>query len=303
MSGCMWYNKKRRRISSERWCPSSSLDEEQLRAAKALNDFLSLLLLSGGGVENGQSRSALHGPGWGGKVHHSNFPVCPGLLQDKISLFLAVFILSTLIIYRISALLLFLINSTQAWNVSLLFCRNWILIVPARDFWKSYSVRLRYSTLNISVWAECALNLFPCWLSQWWYTFHVYSVSDEIHSAYAWLILNDGFEMVCDFPLCWACANISASLAEYAQKLVTRWLSIHEKAGSGSLPTCHGSATLHTCVALSISFFAFLSKISIRSIQPLCRRHEYKKDVYGSVSANQVSESTRAKIIKNDPQK
>jgi hypothetical protein len=52
------------------------------------------------------------------------------------------------------------------------------------------------------------------------------------------------------------------------RELFTRWLSIHEKAGSGSLPTCHGSATLNACVALGISFFAFRGKISIIRFNP-----------------------------------
>ncbi len=39
-------------------------------------------------------------------------------------------------------------------------------------------------------------------LSQRWNTFRECSASDEIYSVYSQHILNDDFEMGCDFPLC-----------------------------------------------------------------------------------------------------
>jgi hypothetical protein len=83
-----------------------------------------------------------------------------------------------------------------------------------RDFWKSYSVLPRYSTLK---------NFRVCSLfSQRWNPFRVCSASDEIRSAYAQHILNDESEMGCDLLFCWAYAEIGYSLAEHTRKLVTR---------------------------------------------------------------------------------
>ncbi len=91
----------------------------------------------------------------------------------------------------------------------------WVLNVY---FWISYSIQLRYSTLNS----------FPRMLSQRWNCFLVCPVNNEICSAYVQHILNVNFEMGWDFPLCWGCTKIGNSLAEHARKLVTHWLSIRE---------------------------------------------------------------------------
>ncbi len=105
-------------------------------------------------------------------------------------------------------------------------------------FWKSYSIRLRYSTFKhfrtcsasdeiISLYAQPAMKSFHCMLSQRWNAFRIWTARDEIHSAYAQNILNYVFEMGSHFLLCWACGKIGYSLAEHAWKLVTHWLSMH----------------------------------------------------------------------------
>ncbi len=60
--------------------------------------------------------------------------------------------------------------------------------------------------------------------------FRVDSASDAICSAYAQLILNDGFSLLLSkhknwLLVGWPCATIGYYLAELMQKLVTRWLS------------------------------------------------------------------------------
>jgi hypothetical protein len=50
----------------------------------------------------------------------------------------------------------------------------------------------------------------------------------KIYSPYAQHILNDDFEIVCDFFLCRACKKIGNSLSEHAQKLIARWLSMRK---------------------------------------------------------------------------
>jgi hypothetical protein len=64
---------------------------------------------------------------------------------------------------------------------------------------------------DISASTECVLKSFPRWFRQRRNRVLVCSADDEIRSAYAQLILNDGFETV-----------VISSYAERAQKLVTR---------------------------------------------------------------------------------
>ncbi len=59
---------------------------------------------------------------------------------------------------------------------------------------------------------------------------------NEFRFAYAWLILNHGFEVGCSFPICWACVKLVTRrlimrrnwflLAGHAQYLVTCWLNM-----------------------------------------------------------------------------
>ncbi len=104
-----------------------------------------------------------------------------------------------------------------------------------RDFeiriWFSRNIRL----LIISAYEQPAMKSIPRMLSERWNKFRVCLTSDEIRSAYAQHILNDDFEMGCDFPLCWECAIIGYSLTEHARKLVTCWLSKWACAKNGYL--------------------------------------------------------------------
>ncbi len=94
-----------------------------------------------------------------------------------------------------------------------------------QDFWKSYLIRSRYSTLKhfracsawdeiSSAYAQHAIKLVPRMLSMRWNSFRV-----------CWAHFDDS-EMGRDFPLYWAYSEIGYSLAEHMRKLVTRWLSI-----------------------------------------------------------------------------
>jgi hypothetical protein len=91
-----------------------------------------------------------------------------------------------------------------------------------RDFWNSYLIWPKYSTFNnFRVWTASNEIYIPRMLSERWNKFRVYVISGEIRSSYAQHILNDDFEMGCDFPLCWEFAKIGYSLTEHARKLVT----------------------------------------------------------------------------------
>ncbi len=94
-----------------------------------------------------------------------------------------------------------------------------------RDFWKSYSIRPRYSTFKhfrlCSATDEISI---PRMFSQQWNSFRLCSVCDEIRFKYA--------QHGCTCKNCspfttgWACGKIRSSYAQCAMKSVPRMLSV-----------------------------------------------------------------------------
>ncbi len=160
--------------------------------------------------------------------------------MDRISSFLDFDLLDILIISFVQ------VKDTQAWNFFNTFFVEteslWTQEPVTRDFWKSYSIRLRYSTFK---------------------DFCVFSASDKIRSAHAQHIFHDVFKWVW-FPLMlsmrenwllvgWAWAKIGYLLAEHARKLTTHKLSIgapHAFSEFFLSSTCH-SFICHLLLSLS----------------------------------------------------
>ncbi len=96
-----------------------------------------------------------------------------------------------------------------------------------RDFWKSYSIRPRYSTFKHFAYAQPAMQCILRMLSQRWNSIRVCSVSDEIRSAYA---QHGCTKITCKnclhFTAGWACAKIRSSYAQCAMKSFPRMLSV-----------------------------------------------------------------------------
>ncbi len=86
------------------------------------------------------------------------------------------------------------------------------------DFWKEYSIGRDIRILHIFACAHPGTKSFLYMLSKQWNMFCICSASNEIRSAYGQHILNDAFEVGCDFPFCWACAKIVYLLSEHEQK-------------------------------------------------------------------------------------
>ncbi len=121
-------------------------------------------------------------------------------------------------------------KGTQAWNLFVdLFVETetlWSQGPVTQDFWKSYSIRPRFSTFKHFRACSASDETFPCMLSQLWNAFRVCSASDEIvlhmlnifwMMSLKWVVISSSAEHV---------RKIGYSLAEHAWKLVTSWLSM-----------------------------------------------------------------------------
>jgi hypothetical protein len=110
------------------------------------------------------------------------------------------------------------LKGTQAWNFFFTFFAEtetlWSQGPVTQDFWKSYSIRLRYSTFK---------------------HFRACSACDEISSAYAQCAIKFvprmlSMDCTCkncsNFTTGWACAEIRSSYAQHAMKSVPRMLSM-----------------------------------------------------------------------------
>jgi len=118
-----------------------------------------------------------------------------------------------------SYMFMVILKGTQAWHFLCDFFAEtetiWSPGPVTRDFWKSYSIRPRYSTFK---------------------HFRACSACDEIRSAYAqcaikfvphMLSMDDCTCKNCShFTAGWACAEIRSSYAQQAMKLVPRMLSM-----------------------------------------------------------------------------
>jgi hypothetical protein len=103
------------------------------------------------------------------------------------------------------------------------------------DFWKSYSIRPRYSTFKHfracsacdeigSQFAQHAMKLVPRMLSVRWNLFRVCSawiVHVKMFKFYHWLSMRGN-----SFLICSACDEIGSAYAQHAKKLFPRMLSI-----------------------------------------------------------------------------
>ncbi len=136
---------------------------------------------------------------------------------------------------RIIASSFFSIYSIQAWNLfKYYFCRNRILMDSRAfwDFWKTYSIRLKYSTFKhfcvcsasneiVSLNSQLAMKYVPRLLPP------AIKFLPRMFSIFSMMIWN-GLYFPLMLSMCknwllisWACVTIGYSLAELVRKLVT----------------------------------------------------------------------------------